>query len=1412
MKVTIRYIRLILVYMLVFCAFSALHAQNNIPTPTPTWRPNLYISGDTVYDTICRRMDAMDISVESKLGTETITYTWEIKGNVTKNDESSYVPETDGIFPIKYTPAIKLADIIYIKVTANSGTNTSKPLFIRLFVTDVVELSTLGSIIPLKDGMSLNTQEPCPSSVISFRVENEKASPSYKWTLPSDWEFLPETRQDSSYIYVIVGTQAGKVTVAPITDPNMLYCNYVDPNPIETPEYTPKELPMPKGWENEAAMNLNPCPSVIVNYGVEPLTEDDTDVEMYRWEFPEDWEISGYGYVHDTAKNIYMGPNRECSVKVGEKSGKIRVYAVLECDGQTIWHESKSLEKDVVLKSGIARIDIEADENVCLDSVLVVNIHRNADVEYMNFFASYEGPDQTQNQIKFAADSSFLEMKCSNKDKVTLLFVPSNKLCPSATLTAIKEIKADTVPTINGQITGKTKYCHGEDIWLSARADMDDDKGNVSYRWELPNYGDWKFLSRSDSSSVHIQVVSSTYARGRDTIRCYPRALCGTAIPYELEIETAARDTLRGVISYDNPRPCSGSEVKYTISGNFSSDYKFIWSVPEDWKLLSTDSTSTATIEVKKGLDSIVSVSVLRSESCGLSLPVSRTIQLRDIPEEPSLKDFDYPCATSNMWEFRASTDAYTDTVIWSFNETGVNPLVFNSQTGVARGDSITMPSFGHTDHNFSVKLIAKNTCGTHEATMLVHPVGSISNFESQIEYKNFCLSDTAHCYIAIPEEQKNKGTKYFWAVDSINTYIDTRIEDAYVVLEFLASELDTTTQVKVYAQNACNKSAEVTTDVKPHTYWVRGEYVPYEGATVVNYGDAVQLNVKQVEGGDKSAYTYTWEPSDRLIFNRGATVATDKLVKETEEFILTAKEDEDNSATQYFLKNNACVSHDTVKIPIVGTFYLGPDIRDTLCMEDDIDIKVRYRGGGGLDSSIVSITRIVWDTIIIADAADVPEPDEFTNILVVPDTIKAGVQGESNIWPGQRKRVPVINGLVGDVMKLILSIEDETNFEEFEYYIPVPIDPSFNPRDEYYFTVSLDTIRRPDPEGGLGTLFNQIDIKLNVTKDTVAHTPKYSFFWHKEENGVYRRIGSSSPYFLLYVTDTVNKFMVVGRDTTILYYPDSLDDYGNRVPKYIYNKVDTQYIEFFTINLDVDWVQPGIADTYYLGALIPLEVNVSGGSGRYQYHWWPESQFGSGYDPSLNKTRTRPVHTIDSLGVVVTDLARIEKVNTMTDEEYWIGYGINTGDKGQGEGGEVIPQSLIMPRATEDDEAEEGDSPKERKCQKTSHINVLLQEYKVDPNAPNAFTPNGDGYNDLFMEGWEIYIYNRQGDEVYRNVLEGSTWSDPDAPTGGWNGTHRRNKHVVSKGDYLYRIKTDRHDADGNLRVIWETGVVTVF
>lgn len=62
----------------------------------------------------------------------------------------------------------------------------------------------------------------------------------------------------------------------------------------------------------------------------------------------------------------------------------------------------------------------------------------------------------------------------------------------------------------------------------------------------------------------------------------------------------------------------------------------------------------------------------------------------------------------------------------------------------------------------------------------------------------------------------------------------------------------------------------------------------------------------------------------------------------------------------------------------------------------------------------------------------------------------------------------------------------------------------------------------------------------------------------------------------------------------------------------------------------------------------------------------------------------------------------------------------------------------------------------------------------------PNTFTPNGDGINDIFLRGWKIEVFNRNGVLFYKGYE-------------GWDGTYRGKP--VAPGTYFY-VLYDKNDS----------------
>ena len=93
----------------------------------------------------------------------------------------------------------------------------------------------------------------------------------------------------------------------------------------------------------------------------------------------------------------------------------------------------------------------------------------------------------------------------------------------------------------------------------------------------------------------------------------------------------------------------------------------------------------------------------------------------------------------------------------------------------------------------------------------------------------------------------------------------------------------------------------------------------------------------------------------------------------------------------------------------------------------------------------------------------------------------------------------------------------------------------------------------------------------------------------------------------------------------------------------------------------------------------------------------------------------------------------------------------------------------------------------------------------------PNTFTPNNDGYNDVWKiiydfdcwESVEFWIFNRWGENIYRAH---DYWYD-SYPF--WDGSVNGRDHYVSDGVYMYIVQGKKRNS---VEVVKKTGHITIF
>jgi gliding motility-associated-like protein len=107
-----------------------------------------------------------------------------------------------------------------------------------------------------------------------------------------------------------------------------------------------------------------------------------------------------------------------------------------------------------------------------------------------------------------------------------------------------------------------------------------------------------------------------------------------------------------------------------------------------------------------------------------------------------------------------------------------------------------------------------------------------------------------------------------------------------------------------------------------------------------------------------------------------------------------------------------------------------------------------------------------------------------------------------------------------------------------------------------------------------------------------------------------------------------------------------------------------------------------------------------------------------------------------------------------------------------------AIPQSSVIMRQQQEDPVIQNRDSEEIEWQQPSKIEI-----------PNVFTPNGDGYNDLFVilgiencVKRELNVYDRNGRAVYRNRSYENTWNGDNCPDGTYTYQFRYSQNGIEQ------------------------------
>ncbi|MDE7150477.1 MAG: hypothetical protein K2O01_08785, partial [Bacteroidales bacterium] len=441
------------------------------------------------------------------------------------------------------------------------------------------------------------------------------------------------------------------------------------------------------------AFNATPCAGVAQTYEIHPPAPDETgSIVHYRWVFPQGWRV----YAADgslTADNRQEPGGLTCRVLPDSSAGTVKAYVVSKCgeSGQSV---SRPVERQVY-PIDTARIELVADETVCKDSTLQIEVRPLNDwasktgyglhVTYIGSDAAVVTPG---NPLEFdfpnAPDSSLVYVAWHSGDSVRITFTPRHTGgCPDNVLPVVYALKADTIPAIDGRIIGPSRVCMEAEVAFRAEADLAEGI-SVTYRWELPDREGWEILQGGDSSEVLIRVGRyADAAELTETIRCYPRAFCGTAAPFEYTVTINPPAEFNGTLqAFIHPehvaltpsdRPCIGSDLMFELThADAPAGVRYVWETPHGWMRTTAgsvaDSMAQAVFTASKAGADTVRVRFTEPDnplSCGLSKAVGYAIAIRDSAPKARLTRPPYPCRTRTEVEFVVAPDAEIESAAW---------------------------------------------------------------------------------------------------------------------------------------------------------------------------------------------------------------------------------------------------------------------------------------------------------------------------------------------------------------------------------------------------------------------------------------------------------------------------------------------------------------------------------------------------------------------------------------------------------------------------------------------------------------------------------------------------------------------------------------------------------------------------
>lgn len=384
--------------------------------------------------------------------------------------------------------------------------------------------------------------------------------------------------------------------------------------------------------------------------------------------------------------------------------------------------------------------------------------------------------------------------------------------------------------------------------------------------------------------------------------------------------------------------------------------------------------------------------------------------------------------------------------------------------------------------------------------------------------------------------------------------------------------------------------------------------------------------------------------------------------------------------------------------------------------------------------------------------------------------------------------------------------------------YVWTDVNGNILSQDTFYTFVATDDqkiiIKATDQYG----CFEVDTISINVVRfDYSFDFGKNDTLCNNQVNDIKLLIDNPSDYEIVWSPEEI---VVSGQNTAT---PSILTGFADEISVTLTHKL--------TGCTDTRSFKPDLFDTFDFTVDVPeivcydlsttLSVNIDNPD-NYTYHWEPEGLFISGFNspnPSLliDKDTSAVITVVDKItGCVVVKTVPLlvgfslfvdvevepdseiyeggsvdlSVVDILDDSEYiW-----NTGESGTTI--TVSPEETTVYVVTVTDQ---------NGCTATGSVEVVVRNAKCDETdvyLPNAFTPNGDGVNDVFIprsnfiDEMQLVIYNRWGQEVFTSIDKNQ----------GWDGTYEGKLLPADSFAYYLKVRcvnAEEYIKKGNVTLI---------